>query len=194
MLSSAVMKPATSALLLLIAANVVVPTVLQAQDNANPQRADPQRAIVERADETAKAFEAERITDPTVFVKSAALGLLTNIELAKLAGTKATQPALRTYAARVLREQQAIRTELAAIAKRKHLDVPTSLVYEDEQRVGQAAEMSGAEFDTWYSDRIVIEQDKSIALFKAATTLPDEDLAAFAKQTLTALSPIETPK
>ena len=181
------MKSATSALLFLIVANLAGPTVLYAQDNANPQRADPQRAIVERADETAKAFEEERITDPTVFVKSAALGLLTNIELAKLAGMQATQPGLRTYAARALREHQTIRTELATIAKRKHLDVPTSLVYEDEQMVGRASEMSGAEFDTWYADRIVIEQDKSIALFRAASTLPDADLAAFAKKTLTAL-------
>lgn len=177
MLSSAVMKSERHSVALLSALALIIPALLHAQENANPQRADPQRAIVERADEVAKQFEDERITDPTVFVKSAALGLLTGTGLAKLAESKSTQADIRTSAGRALQRYQATRAELAAIAKRKHLDVPTSLVYEDEQMLGQGEEKSGAEFDVWYSDQMAMEQDREIALFRAATTMSDTDFS-----------------
>jgi predicted outer membrane protein len=150
--------------------------------------ADPQRAIVERADAAARAFQQDEITDPTVFVKSAALGALTGVELAKLAETKSQNTSIQSFAGRLLKSHTAIRTELAAIAKRKRLDVPTSLVYEDEQMVEQAAEKSGAEFDGWFVRQMITEQDKAIALFRGATNMDDKDLAAFAKKTLPALN------
>lgn len=151
------------------------------------QSADPQRAIVERADAIAKELEGEQITDPTVFVKSAALGALTGIELSKLAESKSRNANIRGVADRMLKTHSTIRTDLTAVAKRKRLDVPTSLVYEDEQMLGQGAEKTGADFEAWYTQQVVTENDKAIALFRGASNLPDVDLAAFAKKMLPAL-------
>ena len=44
------------------------------------------REAVERADEVLRSFQGGEITDPTVFVKGAALGGIAAIELAKLVG------------------------------------------------------------------------------------------------------------
>jgi putative membrane protein len=127
-------------------------------------------------------------TDPTVFVKAAALGELTQIELAKLAQSKTQDATIRAFAERMLKEHGAIDAELGALARRKGLDVPTSLVYEDEQTVKQGAARSGAAFDAWYAGLMRSEHQKAIALFEAATTMQDADFAAFAKKTLPALT------
>lgn len=145
---------------------------------------DPARAAVERADEVARAAEEPQITDPTVFVKSAALGDLTGIELAKLARSKAQNADVRSFADRMLKDYGAFHKELETLAKRKRLDVPASLVYEDEQMVEQAAEKSEAEFDDWYARQMIAEQEKALALYQGAAKLPDAELAAFAKRTL----------
>jgi len=170
---------------LLAAAALGASGLLQAQTSV--QAADPEREKVERADAAAKAFEDEEITDPTVFVKSAALGGMTQIELAKLARSKSQDASVQAFAARMLKDHAALQTELAAIAKRKRLDVPTSLVYEDEQLIAQAAGKSGAEFDVWYVRQMSTEYQKAIALFQAASKMQDAELAAFAKKTLPAL-------
>jgi putative membrane protein len=117
-------------------------------------------------------------------VKSAALGGLAAIELAKLAQSKSQNANIRSFAARVLKEQQAIHSELSSVAKRERLDVPTSLIYEDEQTLQQGREKSAAEFDAWYAQQMVTESQKAIALFESATRMEDAKLAAFAKKAL----------
>jgi putative membrane protein len=152
------------------------------------QSADPEREKVERADAAAKAFEeVVEISDPTVFVKSAALGGMTGIALAKLAQSKSQDAGVRSFAGRLLKDHEALHAELAVIARRKRLDVPTSLDYEDEQIVKKAAEKSGAEFDAWYARQMITEEEKATALFQGAAKMPDTDLAAFAKKTLPTL-------
>ena len=173
-----------SRLMLLSSAALALAGPMRAQTPAT----DPEREKVERADAALKDSLGEaQITDPTVFVKSAALGGLTEIELAKLAQSKSQDASIRSFAGRLLKDREALHRELAAIAKRNRLDVPTSLDYEDEQMVKQAAAKSGAQFDAWYARQMITEQQKAIALFQGAAKMPDADLAAFAKKTLPVL-------
>jgi putative membrane protein len=173
---------------LLVAAAVSgISGVIQAQ--APGSTPDPARAAVERADAVAReVFEEGQITDPTVFVKGAALGGLTEIELAKLAQSKSQKASIQGFAARLLKDHEALHRELTAVAKRKRLDVPTSLVYQDEQMVNEAAEKAGAEFDAWYGEQMIAEHQKAIALFQAAAKMEDAELAAFAKKALPVLT------
>ena len=173
-----------SRLLLQTAAMLALASELSAQ----PPAVDPQRAVVERADEVAKALEDPQISDPTVFVKSAALGEITQMELAKLAQSKSQDPNIRAFADRMLKDHDAIRAELSKIAKRKRLDVPTSLIYQDEQMLAEAAEKTGAQFDAWYARQMLQEHDKSIALFRGTANMEDAELSAFAKKTLPTLN------
>jgi len=142
------------------------------------------REAVERADAVLRSFQGGEITDPTVFVKSAALGAIAAMELAKLAQSKAQSANVKSFAARILKEQQAMQAELAAVAKREKLDVPTSLVYEDEQMVNGVGEKSGAQFDSAYAQQMIAESQKAIGLFESASKMQDARLAAFAKKSL----------
>jgi putative membrane protein len=148
---------------------------------------DPGRAAVERVDGVLRDSETQLITDPTVFVKGAALGGLTLIALAKLGLARAQRPALRVAADQTVKSQQGIRSELARIAGGKRLDVPASLIYPDEQMLQQAPAGSGAAFDDWFVQHLVDELFKSSALYQAAQDMTDVQLAAFARRTLPAL-------
>jgi putative membrane protein len=149
---------------------------------------DPERAKVERADAAVRDIQGAEITDPTVFVKSAALGALAEVALAKLAQSRSQDANLRNFAARMRTGHEAIYGQLSAVAKREKLDVPADLVYEDEQTVSQGAEKSGTEFDTWYADRMVAEHLEAIALYQRAAKMDDTKLAEFAKKTLPTLT------
>ncbi len=151
------------------------------------QTPDPARAAVERADAVVRSLQEAEITNPTVFVKSAALGGMTEIELAKLVRSKSQDAGIRDFAARLLKDQQAIHAELAAIARHKRLDVPASLDYEDEQLVMQAAEKAGPEFDAWYVRQMIDEYQQALGLYRAAAKMDDAEFSAFAKKTLPTL-------
>ena len=147
---------------------------------------DPRQAATERADAAVRELEGppEAISDPTVFVKGAVLGALTEIELAKMAQSKSQDVSVRNFAGRVLKDSESVRVELTGIAQREHLGVPTSLVYEDEQTLKQGAAKSGREFVAWYTRQMLVEDDRARALFEGAAKLQDRELAGFARKKL----------
>lgn len=146
--------------------------------------ADPNREAVERGDEQLRASQPEVIDDPTVFVKSAGLGALTLVELAKVVRERTRSAALRDLAADLQREQESIRTELLRIAGGKQLDVPDTLIHPDQQMIEAGAGLEGNEFDHWAATQLVSELLKSSDLYHAARTMTDPQLAAFANRTL----------
>src|SRR4051812_33360126 len=75
---------------------------------------DPEREKVERADAVVRDLQGSQITDPTVFVKSAALGGLAEIELAKLAQSKSQDANIKRFAERMLKDHESIRAALIA--------------------------------------------------------------------------------
>lgn len=122
--------------------------------------------------------------DPTAFVKSAAMGGLAQIQLAKLALAKTENADIRAFADRLSKDHLKARAELTKLAKEKGFDVPESLVGPDETLLEEAAQKSGSEFDSWFVGHMKLEQEKSVALFSSATNSADAQLAAFAKRML----------
>jgi putative membrane protein len=148
---------------------------------------DPNREAVERADALLRATQEQVIDDPTVFVKGAALGTLTTLELAKLALSKAGDPAVRRFADELRRNQQSLRGTLSTIARRKRLDFTSSLVFQDEEMLKDGAGRSDADFDAWFVLQANAELLKSAGLFEAASKMKDRELAAFARSSLPVL-------
>ena len=145
---------------------------------------DPERAKVERGDEVLRSTLESVIDDPTVFVKGAALGLLTIVELAKLALSRSRESAVRAVAEQIRMSQIALLRELGGVAGRKRLDVPKELVFDDEQMLTAAPAESGAPFDVWFAVQTNAELLKALTLFETAGRMNDAELAAFARRTL----------
>ncbi len=124
---------------------------------------------------------------PAMFVKMAALGGMTEVELGKIAQTKARDPSVRKFADEMIKDHSKANTELATLAKTKGLAVPTTLDSEHNAIVQKLTSKSGADFDAAYSKQMMEDHDKTIELFKGATKSSESDVAAFAKKMLPTL-------
>jgi putative membrane protein len=124
---------------------------------------------------------------PATFVKKAALDGMTEVELGKVAMSKAQDDKVRQFAQRMVADHGKANTELASIAKAKSLQVPTSLDAEHKSMVQALSSKSGTAFDTAYSEHMNEDHAKAIALFEGASKGTDAELASFAKKTLPTL-------
>lgn len=148
---------------------------------------DPGREKVERGDEALRATQESVIDDPTVFVKGAALGALTILELSKLALARSQDGGVKAVAEQVRAGQAAVLRELTTVAGRKKLDVPKELIYDDEQTLA-GAPAEAAAFDVWFAVQANTELLKAQALFEIASRMKDAELATFARRTLPKLA------
>jgi putative membrane protein len=124
---------------------------------------------------------------PATFVKKAALDGITEVELGRIALLKSRDPKIREFAERMVKDHGKTNEELGALAKRKGLSVPMALDPEHRSAIQAVNARSGAAFDLAYSQHTAGDHSKAIALFQGAITGPDQDLAAFAKETLPTL-------
>jgi putative membrane protein len=125
--------------------------------------------------------------DPAKFVKTAALGGMTEVELGKLAQTMARDPKIRVFADDMIKDHTKANTELASLAKSKGLAVPSALDTDHKAIVEKLSAKSGADFDAAYSKQMIDDHDKTISLFEGAAKSADKDIAAFATKMLPTL-------
>ncbi len=140
------------------------------------------------ASSAAVAAEAEKqVPEPAIFVKLAAQDGMAELEVARVALVKSQDPAVRSYAQRMVTDHGKANAELEAIASTKGIDVPKALDAEHRVRVDALSAKSGAEFDREYSHHLNMDHTKAIALFESATRTSDPELAQFARNTLPTL-------
>jgi putative membrane protein len=124
---------------------------------------------------------------PASFVKRAAQGGMTEVELSKLAMSKSSNGNVKQFAQKMVQDHGKANTELSGIAKAKGLDVPTQLDAEHQGMVKTLGSKSGAAFDSAYAADMAMDHTKAVALFQSATKSSDAELAGFAKKTLPTL-------
>jgi putative membrane protein len=124
---------------------------------------------------------------PKTFVTKAAQDGMTEVEVGKLAQSKAQSPEVKKFAERMVKDHGKANTELETIAAGKSLQVPKKLDAEHQSMVQELSGKSGAEFDSAYSQHMAKAHAKAVALFESASKLDDSELAAFAKKTLPTL-------
>jgi len=134
-----------------------------------------------------KMASAPNAADPATFVRMAALGGMTEVELAKVAQSKSQDASVKKFADQMVKDHGKANKELAGIASGKGMKVPMSLDSEHQAIVKKLSAKSGSDFDTAYSQQMVEDHAKTIALFEGAQTSADAELAAFAKKTLPTL-------
>lgn len=124
---------------------------------------------------------------PATFVKKAALDGMTEVQLGKIAASKAQDDEVKQFAQRMVTDHGKANEELESIAKQKGMKVPTRLDTEHQSMVQSLNAKSGAAFDRAYSEHMDAAHARAVALFQGAVTGSDPDLAAFAKKTLPTL-------
>jgi len=140
------------------------------------------------ASSAAMAAEAESSPPaPSVFIKKAALDGMTEVEAGKVALTKSQDPAIRSFAERMVADHGKANKELTSIAERKGMSAPKQLDAEHKQMLDSLKGKDGKDFDQAYAEHMNMDHSKAVALFESAAGSSDPDLAQFAKKTLPTL-------
>lgn len=127
--------------------------------------------------------------DNAAFVEKAALAGLSEVKVAQMAVKKATTPAIREFAALMLKDHGATNQRLRTTAQRLGVPVPTALDAARRNSADRLAGLTGAEFDAAYTNMMKQDHDAAVALFENAAGDPSlhNDLRSFAAQALDTL-------
>lgn len=133
------------------------------------------------------AASAQEMTDQQ-FVSLAATGGLAEVELGRLATQRGGRAGVQRFGERMVMDHGAMNAELAQLAARKGLRVPTTLDDPHRQDVDRLARLSGDDFDRAYMQHMVADHTKDIAHFEQqAQAGTDSDLKALAASALPVL-------
>jgi putative membrane protein len=121
------------------------------------------------------------------FVAKASEAGTAEVELGKLASQKGTSPAVREFGQRMVTDHTKANSELEGIATKKSLTPNKMVNAEHKKAMEDLHGKSGKEFDAAYAAQMVKDHNEAVALFTAASSLSDPELAGFASKTLPTL-------
>ncbi|HEX5150702.1 MAG TPA: DUF4142 domain-containing protein [Parafilimonas sp.] len=110
---------------------------------------------------------------------------MTEIELSKLAQTKATSQRVKDFANMMVTDHTAASDKLEQMASAKSITLPDKLSDDSQKKLDDLNKKSGKDFDKAYIDDMLDDHKKAVDAFqKGSTDLLDSDLKNFASQTL----------
>jgi putative membrane protein len=131
---------------------------------------------------------APQKADDTKFVKNAALGGLTEVELGKLAAQKASDPKVKEFAQTMVDDHTKANENLKQIASKSKIQVPDSLDSKHQSRIDKMSKLSGEEFDKAYvKDQLKDHQTDVREFTDEAQNGNDPNVKGFASSTLPTL-------
>lgn len=119
------------------------------------------------------------------FVARAAVSGLAEVQLGRLAQTKAASAEVKQFAQMMVADHTAANDELKRIAMAKTMNVPAAPDAMHKATIDRLAALSGAAFDREYMAAMVKDHNAAVALFESeANGGTDAELKAFAGKTL----------
>lgn len=140
---------------------------------ANPSSNNPVKGV----DETDKNF-----------MKQAAIGNEAEIQLGQMAQSKASNPAVKSFGQRMIKDHSSADDKLKNIAESQHISLPVELDPKHKDEAAALSRLSGAQFDKAYMKLMVQEHTHDVNQFKKeASDAHDPTVQQFAKATLPVL-------
>ncbi len=122
------------------------------------------------------------------FAVEATRGGTAEVSLGQLAAQKATDPAVRQFAQRMVQDHTKANQQLAQILTQKGVAIPTATSSSEQRELDRLQKLSGADFDKAYMDHMLKDHKKDVREFqRTAQSGQDTDLKAFAANTLPVL-------
>jgi putative membrane protein len=120
------------------------------------------------------------------FLQDAAEGGMFEVQVAQLAASKATDPAVKDFANKLVQDHQQANNELVQLANAKHVELPAAPSRGKRHALAKLGKMNGAEFDRNFVKEVGLkDHEKDIKKFeKAADKVKDPDVKAWAQKTL----------
>lgn len=122
------------------------------------------------------------------FVKDAALGGMTEVELGRLAAQKATRDDVKQFGQKMVDDHTKANDQLKDIATKSSMEVPSSLDSKHQARVDKLSALSGAAFDKAYVKDQLKDHQQDVSEFQSeAQGGSDPNIKQFAASTLPTL-------
>jgi putative membrane protein len=163
----------------------------EAARTATPEstRSSDQAGSMSGAGTATSAAGGQLASSDTEFVTKAAEGGRYEVEAAKLAAGKASDPDVKAFAQMLVDDRTASNEKLRQVASSHNLPMPVSLPADRKGQLAKLAKLSGTAFDKEFVKEIGVDDHKSdIADFeKAAEGAKADDVREFAQSTLPTL-------
>lgn len=133
------------------------------------------------------AIDKATTAKPTDFLTEAAQGGMAEVEMGKLASTKAKDPAVKKFGQMMVADHGKANDELKALAGKKSITLPAD-IGSHKSSLDKLNGLSGADFDKEYVSMMVDDHETDVKAFeKEAENSTDADVKAFAAKTLPVL-------
>ncbi|CAN5434403.1 hypothetical protein BH11BAC1_BH11BAC1_03020 [soil metagenome] len=153
-------------------------------ESKNAANEDPKMNAEEHND---AKFSNDNEKDAQFLVDAADINLK-EISAGKLAATNGITKEVRDLGTAVSTEHQKAYDELAALAKKKNISVPSAMSDKSQKECNNLSEKRGSDFDKDFSDAMVSGHKDAIEQFdKAAKECTDPDIQAWAANMLPSL-------
>ena len=127
-------------------------------------------------------------TSTDTFMVAACHSNLAEIEAGRLAEAKASNPGVKEFAHHMVEDHSLANGELTSLAEKMKVRLPSRPDDTHQKEIAKLAGMSGAEFDRKYTEMMVSDHEKAVALFeKHAKDTKHEEVRAWAEKTLPTL-------
>ncbi len=153
-----------------------------------PQRQSPdmQRQGPDTMDTGTNAARTK--VDDKKFLKDAALGGMTEVELGKLAAQKASDDKIKQLGQKMVDDHTKANEQLKQVASRDNIQVPDSLDSKHQSRIEKLSKLSGEQFDKAYLKDEVKDHQTDVRDFTdEAQNGTDPNVKSFASATLPTL-------
>ncbi|MBV8807653.1 MAG: DUF4142 domain-containing protein [Acidobacteriaceae bacterium] len=126
--------------------------------------------------------------DDKKFVKDAAIGGMTEVELGKLATEKGSSDAVKQYGQKLVDDHTKSNDELKQIASAENVNIPSSLDSKHQSRIDKLSKLSGPSFDKAFLKDAVKDHEQDISEFQnEAQGGSDPNVKQFASKNLPVL-------
>ena len=133
------------------------------------------------------APQPEKVNDKK-FLKDAALGGMSEVELGKVAAQKATNPDVKQFAQKMVDDHTKANEQLKQVASKASIEVPDSLDSKHQSRIDKLSKLSGEAFDKAYVKDQLKDHENDVKDFQAeAQNGTNPEVKTFASNTLPTL-------
>ncbi len=131
---------------------------------------------------------SDRAFDDQTFVMKASEAGLAEVNMGRVAAKRASNPAVKEFAERMVKDHSKANDELIALANKKRFKVAPRMDKTHQTMSDKLMASSGADFDRMYMEGQLKAHEKAVELFEKETKSgKDEQLKKWAEDTLPTL-------
>jgi len=155
-----------------------------AQTTSTPPKTTPKTGSQMPAQ--SKTSQAKVGPVDATFIRTAGRSNKAEIDLAKLAQDKASNPQIKDYAAQIVKDHETLDKDLSDLASKKDVTVP-AVTQTEKMSKDTLDKMKGTDFDRAFLADMIRDHQQAITTYTKAAQSTDPDVKAFAEKTLPAL-------